>query len=160
MKQTPSPDRGSVKSELEVPNCLPGRVRHDLGMLRLQNVGCARKAAIYRLTRHVTARSHSTHNHGHSQSCNHDHGHSHPHPHEHHPVHTQSGTPTRPASASPPLDPTVFGPASEACKNLVFKRDYESFLTSKFYPNDAQDGFFALKAFYVYTLPLLSPLHS
>ena len=73
-------------------------------------------------------------------------------------MHVQSGISTGPVPVSPPLDPTVSGSASESCKSLVLKRDYESFLTSKFYPTAAQDGFFALKAFYVYTLPLLSPV--
>ena len=131
-------------------NYIPVSARHERGMLRLRSIGCARNAAVYR-TRNATARSHSTHSYGHSHSCD-----SHPHPHEHHPIHVQAGTSTGPVPVSPPLDPTVFGSASESCKSLVLKRDYESFLTSKFYPAAVQDGFFALKAFYVYTLPLLS----
>ena len=146
-----------VESEASAaPNQLlarPSRTR----MLRLQSRGHARNAAT-NWTRSVITRPHSTHAHGHSHNCDQDHGH--PHPHEHHPAHTQSGASTGPASVSPPLDPTVSGSASESCKNLVRKRDYESFLTSKFYPTNAQDGFFALKAFYVYTLPSLSPAHT
>jgi len=64
-------------------------------------------------------------------------------------VHAHSEASTGPVPTHPPLDPAASRTASEACQNLVFKRDYESFLTSKFYPNNAQDGFFALKAFYV-----------
>ena len=112
-------------------------------MLRLQSIGRVRSVIVYR-TRSVTARSHSTH----SQ----DHRHSHSHPHK-----PQANTSTEPVHAPSPLDPTVSGSASETCKNLVLKRDYESFLASKFYPTDAQDGLFALKAFYVYTIPSLSP---
>jgi len=110
-------------------------------MLQLQSIGRARSVVVRR-TRNVTARSHSTHGH--------DHRHSRPHE-------PQSSTSTGPVHTPPPLDPAVSGSASETCKNLVLKRDYESFLASKFYPTDAQDGFFALKAFYVYTLSLLSP---
>jgi hypothetical protein len=40
-------------------------------------------------------------------------------------------------------DPTVY------CKDFVRKHDYESFLTSQFYPKETQGGYFALKAFYV-----------
>jgi hypothetical protein len=40
-------------------------------------------------------------------------------------------------------DPTGY------CKDLVRKHDYESFLTSQFYPKEMQGGYFALKAFYV-----------
>jgi NADH dehydrogenase [ubiquinone] 1 alpha subcomplex assembly factor 6 len=40
-------------------------------------------------------------------------------------------------------DPSVY------CKDLVRKYDYESFLTSQFYPKEMQGGYFALKAFYV-----------
>ena len=95
----------------------------------------------------MATRFHSIH------SSNPDQGHSHPHPHEHYPP---PRTSTGPAPVPPPLDASVSGSASESCRNLVFKRDYESFLTSKFYPRDTQDGFFALKAFYVYTFPSLS----
>lgn len=35
------------------------------------------------------------------------------------------------------------------CKDLVQKHDYESFLTSPFYPREMQSGYFALKAFSV-----------
>ncbi|KAI0345776.1 hypothetical protein BDW22DRAFT_1353368 [Trametopsis cervina] len=35
------------------------------------------------------------------------------------------------------------------CRDLVRKRDYEAFLTSQFYPKSYQDGFFALRAFYI-----------
>ena len=35
------------------------------------------------------------------------------------------------------------------CKDLVRKYDYDSFLTSYFYPREAQSGFFAIKAFSV-----------
>ncbi|KAF8895517.1 isoprenoid synthase domain-containing protein [Infundibulicybe gibba] len=35
------------------------------------------------------------------------------------------------------------------CRDFVFKHDYESFLVSKFYPQEHQDGYFALKAFSV-----------
>jgi hypothetical protein len=107
-------------------------------MLRVR---CVRNTVVCR-TRNTATRFHSTH------SSNPDHGH--PHPHEHHPP---PRTSTGPVPTPPPLDATVSGSASESCRNLVLKRDYESFLTSKFYLHDAQDGFFALKAFYVYTLP-------
>jgi NADH dehydrogenase [ubiquinone] 1 alpha subcomplex assembly factor 6 len=39
------------------------------------------------------------------------------------------------------------------CKDLVRKYDYDSFLTSYFYPQEAQGGFFAIKAFSVSTPP-------
>jgi NADH dehydrogenase [ubiquinone] 1 alpha subcomplex assembly factor 6 len=39
------------------------------------------------------------------------------------------------------------------CKDLVRKHDYDSFLTSYFYPREAQSGFFAIKAFSVSTPP-------
>jgi NADH dehydrogenase [ubiquinone] 1 alpha subcomplex assembly factor 6 len=35
------------------------------------------------------------------------------------------------------------------CRDFVRKHDYESFLTSQFYPKTMQGGYFALKAFYV-----------
>lgn len=35
------------------------------------------------------------------------------------------------------------------CKDLVRKHDYEGYLISHFYPNEARGGYFALKAFYV-----------
>lgn len=35
------------------------------------------------------------------------------------------------------------------CKDFVQKYDYDSFLTSYFYPREAQSGFFAIKAFSV-----------
>jgi len=125
------------------------RLTPDPGMLRLRRVGCVRNVAACR-TRIATARSHSTHNHGHDDGR----PHSHLHPHEHHPARPELGSSTGPTPTFPPLDPTVSSSASEACRKLVLKRDYESFLTSKFYPKSAQDGFFALKAFYVYTVPL------
>ena len=47
--------------------------------------------------------------------------------------------------------PDAKGTADPAgyCKDLVRKHDYESFLTSPFYPREMQSGYFALKAFYV-----------
>jgi hypothetical protein len=45
-------------------------------------------------------------------------------------------------------DPTGY------CKDFVRKHDYESFLTSQFYPKELQSGYFALKAFYVSVRPL------
>ncbi|OBZ71377.1 NADH dehydrogenase (ubiquinone) complex I, assembly factor 6 [Grifola frondosa] len=38
---------------------------------------------------------------------------------------------------------------SAYCRDLVRKRDYESFLTSQFYPTELRDAFFALRAFYI-----------
>ena len=51
----------------------------------------------------------------------------------------------RRASTNPigTMDPHVY------CKDLVRKYDYDSFLTSYFYPQEAQSGFFAIKAFSV-----------
>lgn len=48
-------------------------------------------------------------------------------------------------------NPEAIGSADPAgyCKELVRKHDYESFLTSQFYPREMQGGYFALKAFYV-----------
>lgn len=46
-------------------------------------------------------------------------------------------------------------PPAAYCRDLVRSRDYESFLTSHFYPKHLQDGYFALKAFYVHTSTLL-----
>ncbi|KAF9649422.1 hypothetical protein BDM02DRAFT_3268747 [Thelephora ganbajun] len=48
-----------------------------------------------------------------------------------------------------PIRTKTIPSASATCQDLVLKRDYESFLTSKFFPNNSQDGFFALKAFYI-----------
>ncbi|KAF7985495.1 hypothetical protein HWV62_3693 [Athelia sp. TMB] len=47
--------------------------------------------------------------------------------------------------------PEAAGSADPAayCRDLVQKHDYESFLTSHFYPREVQGGYFALKAFYV-----------
>lgn len=45
--------------------------------------------------------------------------------------------------ASGSADPGQF------CEDLVRKHDYESFLTSQFYPKEVRGGYFALKAFYV-----------
>jgi len=45
------------------------------------------------------------------------------------------------------------------CKDLVRKHDYDSFLTSYFYPREAQSGFFAIKAFSV-SNPCLKELGS
>ncbi|KDR82829.1 hypothetical protein GALMADRAFT_220830 [Galerina marginata CBS 339.88] len=42
-----------------------------------------------------------------------------------------------------PSDPHAY------CRAFVRKHDYDSFLNSYFYPRDAQDGFFAIKAFSV-----------
>ena len=140
----------------------PPRFRHKTrnGMLRLQRVGCARNTAPHRV-RNGTRRPHSVYIRGHSSSCNHDHGHSHSQAqHEHHTEHTTSRSSTGPVQTPPPLDATVLKSAAESCQSLVLKRDYESFLTSKFYSNNTQAGFFALKAFYVYTISLLLPLQS
>lgn len=41
------------------------------------------------------------------------------------------------------LDPAGY------CKDLVRKVDYESYLISKFYPPELQNGYFAIKAFSV-----------
>ena len=152
---------GTVSNRINAHLYIIRVFRHERGMLRLKRVGCARYAAVYRAT-NATVRSHSTHSHEHGQNCSHDHGHSHSHsyPHEHHAKHPPSKTSTGPVSTPPPLDPAASTSAAEACQNLVLKRDYKSFLTSKFYPNDVQDGFFALKAFYVYTAPLLLLLRS
>ena len=49
----------------------------------------------------------------------------------------------RKASTNAPIgtmDPHVY------CKDFVRKYDYDSFLTSYFYPREAQNGFFAIKA--------------
>ncbi|KIM89068.1 hypothetical protein PILCRDRAFT_95104 [Piloderma croceum F 1598] len=46
-------------------------------------------------------------------------------------------------------DTTGSADPSGYCKDLVRKYDYESFLTSQFYPKEMQGGYFALKAFYV-----------
>ena len=124
--------------------------------IRLQSVGRVCNVAVDS-ARNTTVRSHSTHSHGHN--CDHGHAASDSHPRDQHPVHTHFGTSPGPASAHPPLDPAASKSASESCQNLVFKRDYESFLTSKFYPTDAQNGFFALKAFYVYTALLFFHSH-
>lgn len=35
------------------------------------------------------------------------------------------------------------------CKDFVRKNDYESYLISKFYPPELQNGYFAIKAFSV-----------
>ena len=125
--------------------------RHQRGMLppfRLRRVVCVRNVAV------GNVRVYSTHNHGFS----HNHINSgDSHSLEHSVVHAHSRTSAGPVSA---LDPSAFGSASDACKDLVLKRDYESFLTSKFYPNHTQDGFYALKAFYVYTISLLFLLQS
>lgn len=134
------------------------RFRHKTrnGMLRLQRVGYVRNTASYGV-RSGAKRPHSAHISG----CNRDHGHSRSQAqHEHHAEHTTSRASARPVQTPPPLDVTVFKPAVESCQSLVFKRDYESFLTSKFYSNNTQAGFFALKAFYVYTTPLLLLLQS
>ncbi|KAF8073690.1 isoprenoid synthase domain-containing protein [Lyophyllum atratum] len=50
---------------------------------------------------------------------------------------------TTSSNASPVTDPIEF------CKDLVRKHDYEGYLVSHFYPNDAKGGYFALKAFSV-----------
>lgn len=42
-----------------------------------------------------------------------------------------------------PSDPHAY------CRELVRKRDYDSFLNSYFYPRHAQNGYFAIKAFSV-----------
>ncbi|KAF8134793.1 hypothetical protein K438DRAFT_1883037 [Mycena galopus ATCC 62051] len=42
-----------------------------------------------------------------------------------------------------PQDPAAY------CRELVRKHDYESFLISKFWPGQLQDGYFAIKAFSV-----------
>ena len=52
----------------------------------------------------------------------------------------------RRASTNAPIgtmDPHVY------CRDFVRKYDYDSFLTSYFYPQEAQSGFFAIKAFSV-----------
>ena len=153
---TSAPDR------LRAPNiassAFPSQMRN--GMLRLQRVGCARDIALYRV-RNGPGRSHSTHTHVRIPGYGRDHGRSHSRArHEHHAEHTTSRASTGPAQTPPQLDPTVLESAAETCQSLVLKRDYESFLTSKFYPNNAQGGLFALKAFYVYTIPLFLLLQS
>ena len=53
---------------------------------------------------------------------------------------------SRRASTNAPtgmMDPHAY------CKDFVRKYDYDSFLTSYFYPREAQSGFFAIKAFSV-----------
>ena len=45
--------------------------------------------------------------------------------------------------------PTTTTDPHAYCKDLVRKYDYDSFLTSYFYPQEAQSGFFAIKAFSV-----------
>jgi hypothetical protein len=52
-------------------------------------------------------------------------------------------------------DTTGSADPSKYCKDLVRKYDYESFLTSQFYPKEMQGGYFALKAFYVSFLDIL-----
>lgn len=44
-----------------------------------------------------------------------------------------------------PSDPHAY------CKDLVRKYDYDSYLNSYFYPRALQNGYFAIKAFYVST---------
>lgn len=48
-------------------------------------------------------------------------------------------------------NPDASGSADPAgyCQDYVRKHDYESFLTSQFYPKEIKGGYFALKAFYV-----------
>lgn len=41
------------------------------------------------------------------------------------------------------------GNAGQYCRDFVRKHDYESWVQSAFYPAELQDGYFALKAFYV-----------
>lgn len=40
------------------------------------------------------------------------------------------------------------------CRDLVQKRDYESFLLSQFYAKEQQNAFLALRAFYVSFMPI------
>jgi NADH dehydrogenase [ubiquinone] 1 alpha subcomplex assembly factor 6 len=46
-------------------------------------------------------------------------------------------------------DTTGSADPSEYCKVFIRRHDYESFLISQFYPKEMQNGYFALKAFYV-----------
>lgn len=119
---------------------------------RLQRAGCVRNVTTV-VNRARNARSYSTRDFGNGPDYNHHNGDS----HKHHPEHAHSRTLTGPVPTHPPLDLEASRSASETCQSLVLKRDYESFLTSKFYPRNVQDGFFALKAFYVYTLSFLFP---
>ncbi|KIK86876.1 hypothetical protein PAXRUDRAFT_693145 [Paxillus rubicundulus Ve08.2h10] len=38
---------------------------------------------------------------------------------------------------------------NEYCKDLVLKHDYEGYLTAQFYPRQYQNGYYALRAFYI-----------
>ena len=144
--------RFSLFSLSDYPRILPCAPSHHgmLRPLRLKRVRCIYNVVVNTPT---SVRFASTHAHGHGHDRDPVPGAS--RSHEYHPVHAHSGTSTGPVPTHPPLDPAASTSASETCQNLVLKRDYESFLTSKFYPNDAKDGFFALKAFYVYTVSLL-----
>ena len=57
--------------------------------------------------------------------------------------------PTRSATIVSNPDPANSSDPLGYCKDFVRKYDYESFLTSQFYPKESQGGYFALKAFYV-----------
>ena len=50
--------------------------------------------------------------------------------------------------AAAPHEAGLADPAAY-CRDLVRKRDYESYLIGSFYPRHIQGAFFALRAFYV-----------